>query len=75
MHTLTVQTKYNFGDRVKFESSSQDLKGIGRIIAITIEDDRSSTYIVETVEPDGVHICQPGICDAEIICLVEREHA
>ena len=65
MHTLTVQTKYTFGDRVRFDSTLQGCSGIGTIFAITIDAEGQIDYMIE-VERGEI---QPGILENEISLL------
>ena len=68
MHTLTVRTKFTFGDRVRFDSAIQGRSGIGTIFAITIDAERQIDYIIEINEGES-HDLQPGILDHEITLL------
>ena len=63
MHTLTLRTKFTFGDRVQFASRIQQCAGAGKIFAITIDCDRHFDYMIEV---DGSIEIQPGIQECEI---------
>ncbi len=73
MHSLTLLTKYTFGDRVRFNSRMQSCSGTGRIFAITIDEDRKIDYMIEIdlEEVSDIHM-QPGILEDEITYL-EKE--
>jgi len=73
MHTLTVTTRYGFGENVKFDSWRQKYKGTGKIIAITIWDDKSYEYTLEICKGGCDYDYQPGICEDEIIAVVPAE--
>ena len=40
MHTLTIQTQFTFGDRVRFDSPTQGCSGTGTVYAITVDEAR-----------------------------------
>jgi hypothetical protein len=64
-HTLTLQTKFTFGDRVRFDSQLQSRRGTGTIFAITIDSERRIDYLIQV---DGTTFgeLQPGILEEEI---------
>ncbi len=64
MHTLTIKTKYTFGDRVRFDSPTQGRSGTGTIYAIVIYPEGPIDYMIEV---DGEAIIQPGILEEEIM--------
>jgi hypothetical protein len=68
MHTLTIRTKFTFGDRVRFDSRAQGYSGIGTIFAITIDAEGQIDYIVELGAGEE-HDLQPGIYEDEITLL------
>ncbi len=70
-HILTIQTKYTFGDRVRFGSARQGCSGRGTICAITIAADRQIEYMVEI--DMGTHSdLQPYILEDEIRLLEDN---
>ncbi len=64
MHTLVVQTKFTFGDRVRFDSATQHCNGLGRIAGITIYNAHGEHDYFIDVGP-GEYI-QGGIEEHEI---------
>lgn len=70
MHTLTLCTKYTFGDRVRFDSQIQGIAGTGVIVAITVDALRQIDYIIDG---DGEHRSQliGGILEGEISLEVD----
>jgi len=68
MHTLTIQTKYALGDRVRFNSSTQRCAGTGRIFAVTIYIQGPIDYIIE-IDRGAYTDLQPGILEGEITYL------
>jgi hypothetical protein len=70
MYTLTIQTKFTFGDRVKFESDAQQQKGEGRVFAITVDAHRLIDYIIE-IDKGAYHDLQPGILESEMTLLAD----
>ncbi len=69
MHTLTVRTKFTFGDRVRFVSPTQGCSGTGRIIAITIDDQRQIDYVIAIKCGEDTEEMQPGILEQELTLL------
>ncbi len=66
MHTLTIQTKFTFGDRVKYFSPTQGgISGSGKIEIITVGSDGSIDYGI--LDEDGD--IQPGILENEITLI------
>jgi len=63
MHTLTVQTKFTFGDRVRFDSPIQGRSGVGSIVGITAYAEGPHDYIINV---DDDPLLQPGILEDEI---------
>jgi hypothetical protein len=68
MHTLTVRTKFTFGDRVRFDSKVQGRGGSGTICGITMYDDGQFDYMIRQEERDEL---QPGILEEEITLLAD----
>ena len=68
MHTLTVRTRFTFGDRVRFDSLTQMCSGKGTIHAITVSPDGSIDYMIELIRGDYIDI-QPGILEHEITLI------
>ncbi len=66
MHTLTIRTKFTFGDRVRFDSPTQRRSGTGTIFAITIDAEGLHDYMIDV---DGQDKLQPGILEDEISYL------
>ncbi|WP_439623528.1 hypothetical protein [Gemmata sp.] len=66
MHTLVAQTKFTFGDRVRFDSEVQKCNGTGEILAITVEVDGSVNYLISV--PDAEYL-YAGILEDEITLL------
>jgi hypothetical protein len=66
MHTLTIQSRFTFGDRVRFNSRQQGCSGTGTIRLITVDERGEVDY---TIEPDGEDSWQPGIVEDEITRL------
>ncbi len=69
MHTLTIRTKFTFGDRVRFDSRTQHCSGTGTICGITIARDGWLGY---EIEPDDRPVIQPGIVEDEITLLADE---
>jgi hypothetical protein len=67
MHTLTVRTKFTFGDRVKFDSPTQSRSGVGKVFAITVDAEWHIDYMIEIDR--GEYTVQPGILEDEILLL------
>jgi hypothetical protein len=68
MHTLTVQTKFTFGDRVRFDSATQGCSGTGTVFAITVDREQCIDYLIEIDRGDYREL-QPGILEHEITML------
>jgi hypothetical protein len=68
MHTLTVRTKFTFGDRVRFNSPTQRLSGSGQVFAITVDYEGRIDYLIE-VRPGYL---QPGILEEEIALEADK---
>ena len=68
MHTLTIQTRFTFGDRVRFDSPTQHCSGSGTIFVITIGGDGHLDYMIMTEDGD----IQPGILESEITLLTNE---
>jgi hypothetical protein len=65
MHTLTVRTKFTFGDPVRFDSPTQGCNGVGRVFAITVDAEGRVYYMIE-IDRGGYSDLQPGIQEHEI---------
>jgi hypothetical protein len=65
MHTLTIRTKFTFGDRVRFDSRAQGCSGNGTIFAITIDKEWRIDYIIE-IDQGEFSDLQAGILEEEI---------
>lgn len=74
MHTLTLHTKYTFGDRVRFDSRAQGRTGSGRIVAITVDDEGRIDYIIDVKTGQFSHL-QAGIYEDEILGLLPDTNA
>lgn len=68
VHTLTVRTRYTFGDRVRFDSKLQGCDGVGTVFAITVDFEGRIDYIIE-VDRGGYSDLQAGILEHEITGL------
>jgi hypothetical protein len=68
MHTVTVRTKFTFGDRVKFDSPTQSRSGVGKVFAITIDAELHIDYMIEIDRGEYTDL-QPGILEDEIMLL------
>jgi hypothetical protein len=69
VHTLTIRTKFTFGDHVRFDSHAQGCSGIGTVFAITVDKDGNVDYIVER---DGHSQLQAGILENEATLLTDH---
>jgi hypothetical protein len=69
MHTITIRTKFTFGDRVRFNSPIQGCSGVGKIWVITVGGDGYVDYMIEL---DGSGDLQPGITEQEITLLEDN---
>jgi hypothetical protein len=65
MHTLTVQTRYTFGDLVQFDSPTQGCAGTGTVFAITIDGQGEIDYTIE-IDRGEYSDLQGGILEHEI---------
>jgi hypothetical protein len=73
MHTLTVHTKFTFGDRVRFDSAAQGCSGTGTVFAITVDKERQVDYLIE-INRGAYSDLQPGILEHEITLVgADRE--
>lgn len=72
MHSLTVRTKFTFGDRVRFDSKVQGCSGLGTICGITMHDDGEVDYMIRYMIKQGDQdVLQPGILQDEITLLAD----
>lgn len=69
MHTLTVRTKFTFGDRVRFDSPTQQASGTGAIVAITVGPDNQIDYLIDP----GEGYLYGGIMENEITLIGGEE--
>lgn len=69
MHTLTLRTKYTFGDHVQFASHTQGLSGSGKVVAITVDAEGHIDYLIDISTGEFSEL-QPGIYEDEIIGLL-----
>ena len=69
MHTLTIQTKYTFGDHVWVESPSQHYYGLGVVAVITVDGTGLIDYMIE----GDNRVIQPGILEGEMTLSEERD--
>jgi hypothetical protein len=67
MHLHTFQTRFTFGDRVRFDSSLQRCRGEGKVFAITLGADGQIDYMIEIFGDDGYSDLQPGILESEMM--------
>jgi hypothetical protein len=67
MHTLTIRTKFTFGDHVRFDSRIQGCRGTGTIFAITVDLEGQIDYLIRLDDDPGD--LQPGILENEITLL------
>jgi hypothetical protein len=65
MHSLTIRTKFTFGDRVRFDSPTQRCAGQGAIWAITIDAEGFVDYMIRLDDDEF----QPGILENELSLL------
>lgn len=68
MYRIAFETKFTFGDRVRFDSKAQNRCGTGKIFAITIDEQGNVDYIIE-INDESTHDLQPGILEEEIELL------
>ena len=68
MHTLTIRTKFTFGDRVRFDSLTQSCSGSGKVHAVTVDAYGYHDYMIE-IDNGGHTTLQPGIAEDEITLL------
>lgn len=66
MHTHTIQTKFMFGDRVRFDSKLQGLSGSGTVFEVSFGGD--PLFMHYTIELGNGHH-QPGILEDEIMLI------
>jgi hypothetical protein len=71
MHTITIQTKFRFGDLVEFDSKLNGWSGVGKVFAVTIDVHGHKDYMVD-VSTDGFVDVRPGIEECEMKLLTER---
>lgn len=68
MHMHTFRARFTFGDRVRFDSSTQRCSGEGTVFAITVGADGQIDYLIE-IGRGGCSDLQPGILEGEITLL------
>jgi hypothetical protein len=66
MPTLRVETRFAFGDLVRFDSPTQGRAGTGKVFAITLDLHGRLDYMID--EREGLDI-RPGILENEISLL------
>lgn len=66
MHTITITTKFRFGDRVKYKSRLMGCAGVGTIVGITLHKDLPILYEIDEGPPE---LIQPGILEDEIVLV------
>jgi hypothetical protein len=69
MHTLTVQTRFTFGDRVRFEAPGQECSDVGMVVAITINRDGKIDYVIKLDQVGGAGALQPGVPESDVTLL------
>jgi len=72
VHTLTVQSKFALGDRVRFNSPTQGCSGTGNINAIVIYACGRQDYMIELDQFESFEV-QPGILEDEITLLGQND--
>jgi hypothetical protein len=70
MHTLTITTRYTFGDKVRFDSING--KGTGKVFAIDVDKERCISYVIE-IDMGQYSDVQPGILESEITGMVRQD--
>jgi hypothetical protein len=68
MHTLTVWTMFTFGDRVRFDSPTQQRSGSGTVFAITVDRYGQVDYMID-IGQGAYSDLQPGILENEMTLL------
>jgi hypothetical protein len=68
MPSLTIHTKFAFGDRVRFESQMQRCSGEGTVFGVIFDRYGELGYIIE-IERDGYTDLQPGILESEMALM------
>jgi hypothetical protein len=71
MHTITIQTRFKFGDLVEFASKWNGWSGVGKVFAVTFDVHGHLTYMVD-IGIDGISEQRPGIEESEMKLLTER---
>ncbi len=66
MPTLIIQAKYALGDRVRFDSPTQNCAAAGTVYGITVYAEGPIDYLIQL---DGDPFIQPGIQEDEISYL------
>ena len=74
MHTLSVRTKFTFGNHVQFDSPTQGRSGSGTVWAITADAERRLDYMIE-VHQDGDCYLQPSILEEEMALLANDKES
>jgi len=64
-HTLEIQARFTFGDKVSFDSQLQECSGAGTIFGITVDRDMFVTYMI-AIDYDSYDELQPGILENEM---------
>ncbi len=68
MPSLTIHTKFTFGDRVRFDSQMQHCTGEGTVFGVTIDRYGHLDYIIEIARSGSTDL-QPGILESEMVLL------
>lgn len=68
MHTLTVRTKFTFGDQVRFDSAMQKCSGTGTVFAITVDAEGRVDYMIDISRGEYSDL-QPGILEDEMMLI------
>jgi hypothetical protein len=74
MHTLAIQTRFTFGDFVRFDSQAQHCTGEGQVFAVTVDRYGQIDYMIE-IERGGYTDLQPGILEDEITLVATGGNA
>ena len=74
MHSITIQTKFRFGDLVEFASKLNGWSGVGKVFAITLDVHGLVDYMVD-VGTDAISDLRPGIEESEMKLVTDRAPA
>jgi hypothetical protein len=74
MHTHVVQTKFTFGDRVRFDSPTQRRSGTGAVVGVTIWTPSGGGEPIDyTLQVDGELDLWAGILEHEMVFLEDDD--